>query len=161
MVRITFTQRNKFTQSLIHTQTHTRKAGNNLHTHTCSNRHSPRSEGLCSVWRTCSTLKWLIKERLEGMSDEGQTHTNQRLLLWMCNNIFLSVSVNTPRTFPLSRVRISQHLLDTLVQPLPLCERISASGRETGWVSASPLDLFISHGDNPPSAHLTWLTWLF
>lgn len=34
MVRITFTQRNKFTQSLIHTQTHTRKAGNNLHTHT-------------------------------------------------------------------------------------------------------------------------------
>lgn len=63
---------------------------------------------------------------------KGSPGANQQLLLWMCNNIFLSVSVNTPRTFPLSRVRISQHLLDTLVQPLPLCERISASGRETG-----------------------------
>lgn len=63
---------------------------------------------------------------------KGSPGANQRLLLWMCNNIFLSVAVNTPRTIPLSRVRISQHLLDTLVQPLPLCERISASGRETG-----------------------------
>lgn len=92
---------------------------------------------------------------------KGSRGANQRLLLWMCNNIFLSVSVNAPRMFPLSRVRISQHLLDTLTQTLPLCDRINASGKETGWVSASPLDLFIFHMNNPPSAHLTWLTWLF
>lgn len=80
---------------------------------------------------------------------KGSRGANQRLLLWMCNSIFLSVSVNAPRTFPLSRVRISQHLLDTPAQTFPLCERISASGRETGWVSASPLDLFLFHRDNP------------
>uniref|UniRef100_A0A669EGS8 Fatty acid binding protein 3, muscle and heart n=1 Tax=Oreochromis niloticus TaxID=8128 RepID=A0A669EGS8_ORENI len=63
---------------------------------------------------------------------KGSRGANQRLLLWMCNNIFLSVSVNAPRMFPLSRVRISQHLLDTLTQTLPLCDRINASGKETG-----------------------------